>query len=136
MKTNLNKLSKSIHANNKIKGFWDGGIESKNIGEVLMLIVTEVAEACEADRKNHYAVKSWNLEKNCANITINSGVQDKLYFQKEFECAIKNSFEDEMADIIIRVLDVCGAMKIDIDYHIEKKLLYNALRPYKHNKKY
>lgn len=133
MKTNLNELAKSIHANNEIKGFWDGGIEAKNIGEVIALIHSEASEALEADRKGHYAVKSFNLLNNCASIETAS---EKLYFKQEFEVAIKNTFEDEMADLIIRVLDVCGAKKIDIDWHIEQKLRYNSLRPYKHNKAY
>jgi len=50
--------------------------------------------------------------------------------------SVKNSFEDEMADIIIRVMDLCGAMNINIDWHIEQKMKYNLLRPYKHNKAY
>ena|ERR1700723_3076549 len=112
MKTNLNQLAKEIHANNEIRGFWDGGIEEKNIGEVIALIHSEASEALEADRKDKYAVKSWNLTHNCESIETTN---EKQYFMQEFEVAIKNTFEDEMADIIIRVLDVCGAMKIDID---------------------
>lgn len=134
MKTNLNELSKSIHANNEIRGFWDGGIEAKNIGEVLCLIHSEVSEALEADRKNHHASKSFNLNQ-IHSIPLESQYE-KQYYKQEFEALVKNSFEDELADIIIRVLDVCGAMKIDIDYHIEAKLKYNSLREFKHGKKY
>jgi NTP pyrophosphatase (non-canonical NTP hydrolase) len=100
-----------------------------------MLIVTEVAEACEADRKNKHAS---NIQ--LPTIVISGGVEQiinsKNRFSDAFETSIKNTFEDEMADIIIRVLDVCGAMKIDIDWHIEQKLIYNSTRPYKHNKAY
>ena len=41
------KLAKKIHANAVKKGFWD---EERNIGEALMLVVTEIAEAMEAHR--------------------------------------------------------------------------------------
>lgn len=133
MKTNFNELAKSIHANNEIRGFWDGGIEAKNIGEVIALIHSEASEALEADRKNHHAIKSFNLINNCNRIETQN---EKQYFKQEFEVSVKNSFEDELADIIIRVLDVCGAMKIDIDWHIEQKLKYNSLREYKHGKRY
>ena len=34
------------------------------------------------------------------------------------------------------ILDFCIFMNIDIEYFIEKKLEYNATRPYKHGKKY
>jgi NTP pyrophosphatase (non-canonical NTP hydrolase) len=44
---NLNEYRDACHKTAKEKGFWDA---SQNIAEKLMLIVTEVAEACEADR--------------------------------------------------------------------------------------
>jgi NTP pyrophosphatase (non-canonical NTP hydrolase) len=44
----LNELSQTCHNIAREKGFWD---EKRNIGEALMLIVTEIAEAMEAYRK-------------------------------------------------------------------------------------
>ncbi len=44
----LNKLAEICHSIAVEKGFWDG---NRNIGEALMLIVTELAEAMEAHRK-------------------------------------------------------------------------------------
>lgn len=44
----LNELSKLCHRIAVEKGFWD---EQRNIGEALMLIVTELAEAMEAHRR-------------------------------------------------------------------------------------
>lgn len=44
----LTELSELCHQVAKEKGFWD---EERNIGEALMLIVTELAEAMEAHRK-------------------------------------------------------------------------------------
>ena len=41
-------MTKLCHAVAKEKGFWD---EKRNIGEALMLIVTELAEAMEGYRK-------------------------------------------------------------------------------------
>ena len=43
----LNELAKICHTIAVEKGFWD---EKRNIGEALMLIVTELAEAMEAHR--------------------------------------------------------------------------------------
>jgi len=48
---------------------------------------------------------------------------------------VKDTFEDELADTIIRILDLCGYLGIDIDEHINLKMAYNRERPYKHNKK-
>ena len=50
------------------------------------------------------------------------------YLKGVFENTIKDTFEDEMADTVIRILDICGKMKIDIEWHIVKKLEYNKLR--------
>lgn len=43
----LNELSQVCHRIAKEKGFWD---KERNVGEALMLIVTELAEAMEAHR--------------------------------------------------------------------------------------
>ena len=43
----LRELTRLCHATAKEKGFWD---QPRNIGEALMLIVTELAEAMEAHR--------------------------------------------------------------------------------------
>ena len=127
----INKISKEIHENAKSKGFFD---TEKNIGEMLCLIHSEVSEALEADRKNHYAVKSWNIE----NIDLNDldSPSKKQYFKREFEVAIKNSFEDELADIMIRVMDLAAFKGINLEQHIHWKMKYNSLREHKHGKKY
>ncbi len=46
---NINTLCNLSHQNAKDKGFWD---KERNIGELLMLITSELAEALEAHRKS------------------------------------------------------------------------------------
>ena len=55
---------------------------------------------------------------------------------EEFEDAIKDTFEDEIADSVIRLLDMCGGLGIDIDTHVRLKLEYNKTRERLHGKKY
>lgn len=121
--TELNKLSKEIHEYAQSKGFWDN---PREIGTLLMLIVSELAEALEADRKVKYALPK-EFKKN-----VDLGGN----WQTNFELYIKDTFEDEIADTFIRLFDLCGAMNIDIEYHINQKLVYNASREYRHNKEY
>lgn len=128
----INKLASEIHSNARSKGFYE---QPKNIGEMLCLIHSEVSEALEADRKNHYAVKSWNIEKNI-DLNDMESTSKKQYFQNEFEVAIKNSFEDELADVMIRVMDLAAFKGIDLEYHIKMKMAYNAMREHKHGKNY
>jgi len=39
-----------------------------------------------------------------------------------------------MADIVIRVMDLCAFKGIDLESHIKAKMRYNSLREYKHGK--
>lgn len=124
---NLNNLSKEIYQINKDKGFWTDNPNEKNIGEALMLVVSELSEALEADRHHLYA------QRDNYDLAIDKAEKE---FPTIFEKYIKNSFEDEIADAVIRLLDLCGGLNIDIQWHIEQKLKYNKTRPYKHGKKY
>jgi NTP pyrophosphatase (non-canonical NTP hydrolase) len=45
---NLKELVKKSHNTAIAKGFWE---DKRQVSECLMLIVTEIAEACEADRE-------------------------------------------------------------------------------------
>ncbi len=92
----VKELSQLCHKIAKKKGFWD---EKRNIGEMLMLIVTELSEAMEA-----------------------------------YRLVDKENFNEEIADTFIRLFDLCGGLKIDIEKEIKKKMVKNKIRPYKHGK--
>ena len=116
----LNELAQQIHKDCIDKGFYD---TPRELGTLLMLIVSEVAEAIEGARINKFADPKLVSEMNPEDCEVN----DFLYF-------VKDTFEDEIADTIIRLLDLCAYMNIDIEKHISLKLAYNKTRPYKHNK--
>lgn len=128
----LNELSKEIVANNRAKGFYDEEDETGKIDipKRLMLTVSELSEAMEADRDNNRA------PEEAVNIMIDSFVENGYFDKVVFESSIKNTFEDEIADSIIRLLDLAGAMDIDIDWHVRNKLAYNKTRPHKHGRRY
>jgi len=111
----LNKMAKEIYQNNKEKGFWD---RERNVGETLMLIVTELAEAMEAYRSG-----------NLSPLPV-IDEEDHEIFRDVF----KDTFEDEIADTLIRILDFCGGMDIDIEWHVKNKVRYNTTRPTLHGK--
>jgi len=123
----LNTLCKEAHENSKSKGFYD---EPKNIGEMLALIHSEVSEALEADRKGRYCkLKEDGMKYMQEQV---SGIAFSLNYKEE----IKGTFEEEMADIVIRVFDMCGFKGIDLASHVEMKMRFNSLREHKHGKKY
>ena len=115
---NLNELAKQFHERAKEKGFWD---EPRETGTLLMLIVSELSEALEADRKNKHA--------DMGNYYVDLGIG--LSEEHAFRGYIKDTFEDELADTFIRLLDLVGYMGIDIEKHIELKMKYNKTRPCK-----
>ena len=130
----MKNLISKAHGTAKEKGFWD---TERNVSEMLMLIVSELAEAQEALRKNHYADKSVadglkqdiDLNHTDDEFQMNRGIWKALFEEK-----IKSSFEDEIADVAIRLFDLCGGLGIDLEKHIELKMKYNSMRGYKHGK--
>lgn len=119
----INQLSKEIFENGKAKGFYES---DRNIGEMLCLIHSEVSEALECDRK----------KKSILHDPGYVAEQQDEKFKECFERFIKDTFEDELADIMIRVMDLAAYKGIDLEKHIALKMRYNAMRPYKHGKLY
>lgn len=121
----ISRIAKLVHENAKNKGFWD---RPSNTGEKLMLIVSEIGEAMESDRKGiHY---TGTVDP------INDEFLDEAEWELWFKNTVKDTFEDEMADAVIRILDLCESKDIDIEWHIKKKMRYNSTRPHMHGKKY
>ncbi len=46
----------------------------------------------------------------------------------------EENFREEIADILIRVFDMCGAMGIDPAFELDKKMAVNEGRPQLHGK--
>lgn len=120
---NLTLLAKEIHAANREKGFYDKPTE---VGTQLMLVTSELSEALEADRHGLRANK----------IAFEEELSAGADFASAFKVQIKDSYEDEIADAIIRLFDHCGYKGIDIHFHIENKLKYNRSRDKLHGKSY
>lgn len=88
MELNLKELAQQIHENAKAKGFYDNASDKNFITHQVLEIIKEIGEMHEAYKKGRFAAKLNDNE------TI-----------KRFEADIKDTFEDEMADVVIRMLD-------------------------------
>lgn len=91
-KETTSKLAKRIHQTAKDKGWWD---KERNEREMFMLMVTELAEAVEAHRDDHWA--------DVENFNSDNAFPDN--FRPAFEKNLKGTVEVELADAFIRCLD-------------------------------
>ena len=133
---NINETAQEIYNNNVAKGFWEEG-EKRNTGEMIALVHSELSEALEAHR-NGKMLEEHHIDtfKELIKDIDNSTEEGKEEYRKAFKSLIKDSFEDELADAVIRIFDIAKGKGIDIAFHIRAKMNYNATRPYKHNKSY
>lgn len=99
----LNHYAKDCHQRAVAKGFWD---ETHSVGHYLMLVVSELSEAVEADRLGKWA----KLDPD--TIDTLQRIAGAPYTQ-EFLREVKDRVEDEIADAVIRLLDLLGWMLKD-----------------------
>jgi len=100
--TDLNLMSADVHARN-IK-WWrslrTGEPIERNKGELLMLIVSEISECMEGERKN----------------------------LMDTHLPHRKMAEVELADAIIRIFDYAAGFGYDLDGAYREKLEYNSMR--------
>lgn len=123
----LNELAAEIHAESRLRGF---DVSTEPFPQPVMMIVTELSEAVEADQLGKRACMDW-IEN-----AYPESEDCEPEFCEAFRYKIKDTVEDELADALIRLLDLTAALGIDIDKHVRLKRRYNKSRPWKHGKLY
>src|ERR1039457_6996464 len=110
----INKLSQEIHANAVSKGFYEAHF---NYAEKIMLCVCELSESIEADRKGRRAdLKAFFQRRNELIASIDKDVvkpENEPNLIREYKNAcfkkyVKDTLEDELADTMIRIMDIAG----------------------------
>lgn len=103
---NYNEYSAEAFATAKRNGFHD---EVCSVEHLKCLIISEMMEAVEADRReshadlNGYFDVLWNLP-----------------YDENFGQNIKDTVEDELADVCIRIFDMAGYKNIDLNEAMQK----------------
>lgn len=111
---NLNELRDQVYENACEHGFHDKDLSNEHF---LMLVICELAEAVEADRKGKRAKVDW-FKKKMETSRICQGLDPTISKERGYEVAynetIKGSIEEELADTVIRLLDLAGLRGIDL----------------------
>ena len=102
-------LANHLHADNVKRGFWDESGVDRNNGELIALMHSELSEALEALRHNN---------PPSDHIAEFSGV------------------EEELADCIIRIMDMAAARGYRVAEALIAKVEFNRSRPHKHGKQF
>lgn len=105
--SDIRNMQHKVHELAKEKGWWD---DPRTPMECLMLIVTELAEAAEDLRTGNMCPPYVPGHK-------------------------PEGFGIELADAVIRIMDLAEYMGYDLEHLMERKHEYNRTRPYKHGKK-
>lgn len=106
----INHIVKEVGQNARKHGWWDG--EQRTFGELIALCHSELSEALQEYRDGKQPTETYLSEKG------------KLA-----------GIPSELADTVIRIMDMCDHYGIDLEAAIIEKHEFNKIRPYRHGNK-
>ena len=90
------ELAQRIHESSVSKGFWDKDLP---LNHCIMLVICELCEVIEAERRGRYATKIVALEHMYEHA-----------YPFAYEHHIQGTVEGELADVAMRLLDIIAEM--------------------------
>lgn len=105
---NLNKLRDEAYQNAVEHGWHDEDLSTEHF---LCLVISELMEAVQAERKGKRSDMAKFNEWQGNNTPFSEETRVRR-FQEDFEAYIKDSVEDELSDVCIRMLDLAGLLGV------------------------
>lgn len=117
-KINLNKLRDKAYKTACEHGFHDQELSNEH---GLCLVISELMEAVEADRNDNWnrIAKVEQFKKRLEISRICQGLDPEISKERGYEIAynacIKGSIDEELADAVIRLLDLAGLRNLNLN---------------------
>lgn len=130
---NINQLAKEVHDNAVAHGWWD---KPPTLPEALCLIHAELSEALEEYRNGAPLVYGTCAlaEEDCQYFAICDRVGQPGAEGADGPCK-PEGIAVELADVLLRTLDLMAALGVDVDAVVMAKHKYNLGREYRHGGK-
>ena len=120
----IKKLIQEAHENAVKHGFWDG------------YNAIHTFESFKDSDFNYLDTYGGEAEKAFISQFLMLIVSEVAEAQEGLRHNDMNNFREELADVAIRLADLCGGLDIDLETEIQKKMDINKNRPYKHGKEF
>lgn len=116
----INELCESAHKVAVAHGFYD----EHNARMAALETAGAGMQICEAAERDFVLAQIAKIDSECGEAVhaIQHGEQPER-------------ITEELADVVIRVLDLCGHMQADLGGILMRKMEKNSKRPYKHGKR-
>ena len=108
----LNELARKCRETSNSKGFFT---DWTNVNTKLLLVHCEISEAAEE---------------------VRAGRRNEVYYSERNGKPKPEGFAMEVADAIIRLLELSDSLGLNIEGAVAEKMAYNEGRPYLHGKLY
>lgn len=139
----LKELCEKAYAAAKANGWYDvpEGQQPPTFGDRIALCHSELSEALEAYRDrgdNGYTVgplDAYYRTPTTGRVTMIPKTEYIAMGEIGYSLNKPEGVPAELADVVIRIADMCGFYGIDLQKAVEEKMEYNATRSYRHGNK-